>query len=198
MANPRAGKCLRIVCAAITYGASLTAAIPKEKNSKPDCFLLPSGQRLTPLAAPDVQLEYLELRHSPQLIAHSAMTIAVSPDRESLLVLTSGYNHPINWLGQSIDGHFAQYVFVYDISISKPVKKANYQDPWFFCRYCVQPRWTKFLRRGRQKRQYLASKYLHGDTEPNNRSLRSSSPRMDLQRHPFTVSVQHAIAISTR
>lgn len=139
MANPRAGKCLRIVCAAITYGASLTAAIPKEKNSKPDCFLLPSGQRLTPLAAPDAQLEYLELRHSPQLIAHGAMTIAVSPDRKSLLVLTSGYNHPINWLGQSIDGHFAQYVFVYDISISKPVKKQIIRIPGSFAGIAFSP-----------------------------------------------------------
>jgi YVTN family beta-propeller protein len=139
MANPRAGKCLRIVCAAIAYGASLTAAIPKEKNSKPDCFLLPSGQRLTPLAAPDAQLEYLELRHSPQLIAHGATTIAVSPDRKSLLVLTSGYNHPINWLGQSIDGHFAQYVFVYDISISKPVKKQIIRIPGSFAGIAFSP-----------------------------------------------------------
>jgi len=61
MANPRTGKCLRIVfCAAITYGVSLTAAIPKDENPKADCVLLPSGQRLTPLAAPEAQLEYLE------------------------------------------------------------------------------------------------------------------------------------------
>ena len=51
--SPRTGKCVRVVfSAAITFGVALTPAIPKEKNPKPDCVLLPSGQRLTPLAAP--------------------------------------------------------------------------------------------------------------------------------------------------
>jgi YVTN family beta-propeller protein len=140
MANPRTGKCLRIVfCAAITYGVSLTAAIPKDENPKADCVLLPSGQRLTPLAAPEAQLEYLELRHSPQLIAHGAMSIAVSPDRKILLVLTSGYNRANNWLGQSIDDHFTQYVFVYEISASKPAKKQVIRIPGSFAGIAFSP-----------------------------------------------------------
>jgi hypothetical protein len=90
MMSPPTGKCVRVLfCAAITAGVSLTAAIPKDTNPKPDFALLPSGQRLTPLAAPGAQLEYLEVRHRPQLIANGAMTMAVSPDGKTLLVLLS-------------------------------------------------------------------------------------------------------------
>jgi hypothetical protein len=91
MMSPRTGKCVRVVfSAAITFGVALTPAIHKEKNPKPDCVLLPSGQRLTPLAAPGAQLEFLEARHFPQLIANGAMIMAVSPDGKTLLILTSG------------------------------------------------------------------------------------------------------------
>src|SRR6266446_9463126 len=106
MMSPRTGKCVRVVfCAAITFGVSLTAAIPKDESPKPDCALLPSGQRLTPLAAPGAKLEYLEVRHFPQLIANGAMTMAVSPDGKTLLVLTSGYNRLNNWLGPGSQDH---------------------------------------------------------------------------------------------
>src|ERR1700757_454947 len=41
-----------ILCGAITCAASLMMAAPQEENPVPDRVLLPSGQLLTPLAAP--------------------------------------------------------------------------------------------------------------------------------------------------
>ncbi|MBV8531277.1 MAG: hypothetical protein JO104_08155 [Candidatus Eremiobacteraeota bacterium] len=57
-------------------------------------YVLPTGQRITPLAAPGAQLERLStgLRADGNADASGAMSLALSPDGATLLLLTSGYN----------------------------------------------------------------------------------------------------------
>ena len=86
---------------------------PKEGNPDSDRTLLPSGQLLTPLAAPGAQQQYLVVGCQPHSVAAGAMASAVSPDGKTLLVLTSGYT-----IGKS-----PQHIFVYDISALRPDKK---------------------------------------------------------------------------
>jgi DNA-binding beta-propeller fold protein YncE len=126
------------------YAASSITAAPAEEHPNPDQAFLPSGQLLTPLAAPGARLQYLELRHWPQLIAGGAMTMAVSPDQRTLLVLTSGYNRLSNWLGQLVDYAFTEYVFVYDISNPIPVKKQIIRIPDSFAGITFSPDGQKF------------------------------------------------------
>jgi YVTN family beta-propeller protein len=88
-------------------------ATAQEENPDPGRVLLPSGQVLTPLAAPGAQQQYLATGRQSQLVAGGAMATAVSPDGKTLLVLTSGYT-----VGKS-----PQQIFVYDISALRPDKK---------------------------------------------------------------------------
>ena len=65
-----------------------------------------------------------DLPDNPAWLAGQAVTTVVSPDRKTLLVLTSGYNRFYNtntpmphWPDSN------EYVFIYDISTPTPVKK---------------------------------------------------------------------------
>ena len=55
---------------------------------------LPTGQSLSPLAAPGAIFRPLVSRVGPHpdYVADGAAAIAVSPDRREMLVLTSGFN----------------------------------------------------------------------------------------------------------
>ncbi len=92
--------------------------------------LLPNmNQTITPLAVPGSTFETLnpDLPGKPDWLAGQAVTTVVSPDKKTLLVLTSGYNRvytstpstPYPWYTP----YSYEYVFVYDISANMPVKK---------------------------------------------------------------------------
>jgi DNA-binding beta-propeller fold protein YncE len=78
---------------------------------------LPSGQYVTPTAAPGSTFALLNpgLAAHPNFAANGAIKTAVSPDASTLLVLTSGYNLLTNAAGTGYDAT-SQYVFVYDIA----------------------------------------------------------------------------------
>jgi len=92
-------------------------------------FLPNMNQKITPLAVPNSRFETLnpDLPGMPEWLAGQAVTTVVSPDKKTLLVLTSGYNRvytstpstPYPWYTP----YSYEYVFVYDISTSTPVKK---------------------------------------------------------------------------
>jgi DNA-binding beta-propeller fold protein YncE len=78
---------------------------------------LPTGQRITPLAAPGARFDPLVTRGGPKAdyIADGAAAMAVSPDGKRLAVLTSGYNR---WNGPDGKLNLAvsqQYVLLYDL-----------------------------------------------------------------------------------
>jgi hypothetical protein len=59
-----------------------------------DSAVLPTGQRVTPTAAPGSRMMALNpgLSEYPDFTADGAVSLALSPDRATMLVLTSGYD----------------------------------------------------------------------------------------------------------
>lgn len=92
-------------------------------------FLPNMSQEITPLAPQDARFEMLnpDLPDKPEWLAGQAVTTVVSPDHQTLLVLTSGYNRvytatpslPYPWYTPDS----SEYVFIYDISTGKPHKR---------------------------------------------------------------------------
>jgi len=102
--------------------------------------LLPNmGQQITPLAPQGSRFESLnpDLADNPNWLAGHAVTTVVSPDKKTMLVLTSGYNRvyrtddgapdqfgtQFNWPDST------EYVFIYDISTGMPIKKQVVKVP---------------------------------------------------------------------
>jgi YVTN family beta-propeller protein len=89
--------------------------------------LLPTGARITPEAVPGARFQTLnpDLSALPDFVADHAVTTASSPDGKLLLVLTSGYNATTtpDDTGNFVPELSNEYVFVYDISVTPPVKR---------------------------------------------------------------------------
>ncbi len=79
--------------------------------------LLPTGQALTPTAAPGARLEPLvtHIGPNPAYVADGASAIARSPDGREMLVLTSGFNRFNGPDGKIVPAQSVQYVFRYVI-----------------------------------------------------------------------------------
>jgi len=96
--------------------------------------MLPTGQTITPLAAPGAQLMRLQtgLRNDADADAAGAMSLSTSPDGTTLLLLTSGYNteysqadgkpirfpvpDPLTGATSSVTSPLTQWIFVYSIA----------------------------------------------------------------------------------
>ncbi len=89
---------------------------------QPKSQLLPTGMRITPLAAKGAVLQPLNpgLPSLPNFVASMAVASAVSPDGNTLLVLTAGYNQNYDANGNTVPATSNEYVFVYDISSHMP------------------------------------------------------------------------------
>lgn len=87
--------------------------------------LLPSGQWITPTAAPGSVYQTLQappLASGTQLPAGFAQSEVLSPDGKTLLVLISGYNYVVDGKGNFLADNSTQYVFVFDVSTGTPVQ----------------------------------------------------------------------------
>lgn len=88
--------------------------------------LLPTGQRLTPEAAPEAQLQRLQpgLAGDAAYAADGAVTSLLSPDGRTLVVLTSGYNEQNFTAGREIGrvnrANSGDYLFIYDVTERRP------------------------------------------------------------------------------
>jgi DNA-binding beta-propeller fold protein YncE len=90
---------------------------------KPAATPLPTGQRLTPLAAPGAKFEPLVTRGGPKpdYIADGAAAMALSPDGTRLAILTSGFNR-YNGPGGGLDPKISQqYVLLYRLGATGAV-----------------------------------------------------------------------------
>jgi DNA-binding beta-propeller fold protein YncE len=87
-----------------------------------DSAVLPTGQRVTPTAAPGSRMMALNpgLSGYPDFTADGAVSLALSPDRATMLVLTSGYDTNGPDYYKPIPAASNQYVFVYDIAAAAP------------------------------------------------------------------------------
>jgi DNA-binding beta-propeller fold protein YncE len=111
------------------------------------------GQQISPLAPQDSRFETLnpDLADNPAWLAGQAVTSVVSPDKKTLLVLTSGYNRvyrtddKIDALGTYFNWPDSQeYVFIYDISTGMPVKKQVVTVPNTYNGIVFDPSGTAF------------------------------------------------------
>ncbi len=89
------------------------------------------GVHITPLVVPQSSFQTLNpgLKAFPNYVAGGAVTTVVSPDKKTLLVLTSGYNRMNSSAGTRIAQDSTQYVFVFDISHKTPVQKQAIRVP---------------------------------------------------------------------
>ncbi len=83
---------------------------------------LPTGQLVTPTAAPGAVLQALDPRLAdfPEYRAGEAVALALSPDGATLLVLTSGFNRLADAAGRRSPENSGEYVFVYDVRSGEP------------------------------------------------------------------------------
>ncbi|MEH2413834.1 beta-propeller fold lactonase family protein [Nostoc sp.] len=117
-------------------------------NSESGAALLPTGQIITPAAAPGSTFAPLGtgLRTDDNADAAEAVSTALSPDGKTLLVLTSGYNQnfndentgstftypvldPLTGKPSGTTTPKAEWVFVYDVTSGKLVKKQQINIP---------------------------------------------------------------------
>ncbi len=106
----------------------------------------PTGQALTPTAAPGAVFQALDpaLPGDPTFRAGQASALALSPDGKVLLVLTSGFNRTFGPDGVPIPDRSNEYVFVYDVTGSKPVKRQVLQVPNSFLGLAFAPGGERF------------------------------------------------------
>jgi YVTN family beta-propeller protein len=131
--------------------ATITAGIPLQAKRRGDDDALSQnlpnlGQQITPLAPRGAQFQPLNpnLKDHPEWLAEQAVTSVVSPDRKTLLVLTSGYNLVNDANGSRNKPDSTEYVFVYDISKSRPVQKQVIQVPNTYNGIVFDPSGTAF------------------------------------------------------
>ncbi len=117
-------------------GAQTAAPVPATPTATalpPGTQFLPNvNQNITPLEPKGSQFVPLnpDLPDNPTWLAGQAVTSVVSPDKKTMLVLTSGYNRVFTTtdVPDAYGSYFnwpdsKEYVFVYDISTNTPVKK---------------------------------------------------------------------------
>ena len=87
--------------------------------------LTPTGQALTPTAAPGAIFQPLnpDLPGDPTFTAGQAAAVALSPDGRTLLILTSGFNRIYGPDGKFTPELSNEYVFVWDVSGATPAKR---------------------------------------------------------------------------
>src|SRR5258708_27884238 len=108
--------------------------------------LLPTGQHLTPQAARGAIFRRLnpDLPELPAFTAGQASAVALSPDRRTLLILTSGYNRNAGADGKQVPSLSNEYVFVFDVSGATPVKRQVLQVPNTFLGIAWAPSGERF------------------------------------------------------
>ena len=118
--------------------------------------LLPTGDSITPTAAPGSDLVALKpgIGAPANFVADHAASTATSPDGKTLLVLTSGYNET-NWIptnaptpgviGYEDPANSGEWIFVYDISANKaPAPTQVLKIPNSFSGIAFNPAGTAF------------------------------------------------------
>src|SRR5690242_1914939 len=131
-------------CVSLTRRLVLTAFwsyLACAQASEMPYTLLPTGKRITPTAAPGAHFEALNpgLREFPDFVAGQAITTAVSPDKRTLLILTSGFNRINGADGKPIPNVSDEYVFVYDISRTEPQQREVLRVPDTFAGIVFSP-----------------------------------------------------------
>jgi YVTN family beta-propeller protein len=107
---------------------------------------IPTGMRITPAVARGAVFGPLnpDLPTRPDFLVDHAVSTALSPAGDTLLVLTSGYNRNNNAAGQRVAAESNEYVFVYDVRGDQPVKQQVLQVSNTFTGIAWNPRGDEF------------------------------------------------------
>jgi len=107
------------------------SAQAQPRRSRPVPERLPTGMSITPTAAPGSTLQFLnpDLPGMPEYLADHPIATALSPDGNTLLVLTSGFNRVSDIKARAVPALSSEYVFVYDVRQNPPVKRQALQVP---------------------------------------------------------------------
>lgn len=117
----------RILCAMVFALLSLSDGEMVSAAAQTEGTQLPTGAKITPTATRGASFERLNpgLPSLPNFQAGQAVSTALNPAGDTLLILTSGYNRNRN---RNSKGEFdpatsAEYVFIYDVKAKMPVKR---------------------------------------------------------------------------
>jgi DNA-binding beta-propeller fold protein YncE len=136
----------RMLLGAATFAAlaSFTVAIAHDDDD--NSSILSTGQKITPTAAPKADFQLLNpgLADFPNFVPSGALSSVLSPDQHTLLVLISGHNRLDNAASQVVPADSQQYIFVFDVSTGKPVKKQVIQVPNTFAGIAFNPNGNSF------------------------------------------------------
>jgi YVTN family beta-propeller protein len=166
---------------------SLAAAAQNAKPKKQAASaaeVLPTGMSITPTAAKGSIFQPLnpDLPDLPQFTADHPVSTAVSPDGNTLLILTSGFNRNFDVEGKSVPEQSREYVFVYDIRQQPPVKKQVLKVPNAYAGLAWNPSGTQFYASGG------SDDIIHVFTQASGRWSESPQP----------ISLGHASALGVR
>jgi WD40 repeat protein len=139
-----------LTTAATTLMLLNTRLPASEVNTQSKPIFVTSGQEITPTAAPGSLLQYLNpgLADFPKYLATGGITTAVSPDGNTLLVLTAGYNNLDDSSGNLITTDSQEYIFVFDISTGSPKQKQVLTLPNSYTGIAFEPNSQTFLAAG--------------------------------------------------
>ena len=124
---PLAGSLLLLLVALGVLGFQWEARgqSSKQVTSSSEEITLPTGMMITPTAAKGSIFQPLNpgLPDLPSFTVDHPVSTAVSPDGNTLLILTSGFNRNYDKEGKVIPAQSNEYVFVYDIRQQSPTMK---------------------------------------------------------------------------
>ena len=166
----------------VTVILGTTATLSSNFGRRPiEGELLHTGMKITPTAAPGAMFQQLnpDLPGLPDHTAGQAVSTALSPDGQTLLVLTSGYNRVNGPNGSRVAAWSNEYVFVYDVSSGTPVKKQVLPVPNTFNGIAWNPNGAAFyVSGGRDDNAHFFERV--GD------AWAEQLPALDLGNHPNT------------
>jgi hypothetical protein len=136
----------------ISIGVLISAKADDDELKKGT--FIPTGVRITPPAAPGSSFQALNpgLPFDPGFTVGQAVTTAISPNGNTLLILTSGYNSQ-NFTsgpnqGNTNPAESNEYIFVFDISGGKPLQTQVLQVPNAFDGLAFNPSGKEFYASG--------------------------------------------------
>ena len=102
--------------AAVLFALLAASAIAQNDSAQPQ--RMPSGQFITPLAPAGAVFSKLNpgLKDFPSYTVGQAVKTTISPDGNTLLILTSGYNRLNDDQGNRVAADSNEYVFVFDLT----------------------------------------------------------------------------------
>jgi YVTN family beta-propeller protein len=120
------------------------------QSNSPQSQQMPSGQWITPLAPQGATFSRLNpgLKDFPDYTVGQAVKTVISPDGNTLLVMTSGFNRLNDASGHTIPADSNEYVFVFDVSNGNLRQKQVLQVPNTFMGLAFSPDGNRFYASG--------------------------------------------------